>query len=76
MRRTKVRISNVAVRAIGLDHHTLDWDLPNDLTVFLGLHRAAINAKEKVKFADRLHLCQISREAMHDTGWEPVSILS
>lgn len=76
VRGTRVRIPDVAVRAICLNHHAFDGDLSHDLAVLLRLHRAAIDAQEEVKLADGLHFGQVSREAVHHAGWESVAILA
>ena len=71
-----VRIPDVTVGAVGLDHEALQGDGLEDLAVFFVLHRAAIDADEKIEVADCLHLFKRACEAVDDASWEPVAVLT
>ena len=74
--RTVVRITYVAVWAIGFDHQPIERHLLNDFTVFRGLQAASINANVEVEIKNLSEFFFRSRETVHDTCRELVSVLA
>ncbi len=71
-----MRISNLAVRSIGLQHHPFQGDVLEGLEVLLSLEATAVDADIEVQLYYLLDLFDAACEGVYYSSCESISILT
>ena len=71
-----MRIANLTVRAIRLQHYFVHGDVFDYVDILLGLERAAVDSYVQVHSEDFIQILQISGEGMYHTSRKARSIFS
>lgn len=70
-----MRVADLAVGRVGLDHQPVERDLLEDFQVLCGFEAAAVDADVEVQLHDLLDFLGAAGEGMHDAGGEAGSVL-